>query len=300
MKLLRYPGGSYADIYHWADPHRARRLRRPQHRLRHLHERCAAHRRPADRHRQLRHRHRRGGRGLGRYANVTKGYGVKYWEIGNENYGNGHYGADWEADDHADKSPAEYATNVVQYADAMKAVDPTIKIGAVLTTPANWPDGIVAAGDAGTWNDIVLSIAGLEDRLRDPALVPRRPSTSRSPSRPDPDPTHPPADRQVRRARLRAHRHRDDRVQHGVEQHGTHPARRAVRRRRLRGAAGAGACSRSTGGTSTTASAPSAGRGPHRLRRLRPAVQRRRAPPTARLRTPAEHALRALLRAHRW
>src|SRR5256885_557054 len=38
-----------------------------------------------------------------RYANVTKGYGAKYWEIGNENYGNGYYGADWEADNHASK-----------------------------------------------------------------------------------------------------------------------------------------------------------------------------------------------------
>jgi 4'-phosphopantetheinyl transferase EntD len=28
---------------------------------------------------------------------------------------------------------------------AMKAVDPTIKIGAVLTTPNNWPDGIVGS-----------------------------------------------------------------------------------------------------------------------------------------------------------
>src|SRR4051794_4478207 len=37
-----------------------------------------------------------------KYANVTKGYGVKYWEIGNEVYGNGYYGAHWEADDHAD------------------------------------------------------------------------------------------------------------------------------------------------------------------------------------------------------
>ena len=40
-----------------------------------------------------------------RYANVTKGYGATYWTIGNENYGNGHYGAAWEADNHADKSP---------------------------------------------------------------------------------------------------------------------------------------------------------------------------------------------------
>jgi hypothetical protein len=28
------------------------------------------------------------------YANITKGYGAKYWEIGNELYGNGYYGAD--------------------------------------------------------------------------------------------------------------------------------------------------------------------------------------------------------------
>src|ERR671928_77302 len=68
-----------------------------------------------------------------RYANVTKGYGAKYWTIGNENYGNGHYGANWEADDHADKSPTEYGNEVVAFADAMKAVDPTIKVGAVLT-----------------------------------------------------------------------------------------------------------------------------------------------------------------------
>ena len=37
----------------------------------------------------------------------------------------------------------QYATTWCAYADAMKAVDPTIKIGAVLTTPGNWPDGIV-------------------------------------------------------------------------------------------------------------------------------------------------------------
>ncbi len=94
------------------------------------------------------------------YANITKGYGAKYWEIGNEIYGNGYYGADWEADNHASKSPATYAANVLQYASAMKAVDPTIKIGAVLTLPGNWPDSVVASGDSGDWNKIVLSAAG--------------------------------------------------------------------------------------------------------------------------------------------
>jgi hypothetical protein len=42
----------------------------------------------------------------------------------------------------------------------MKAVDPTIKIGAVLTLPGNWPDSAVASSDNGDWNKIVLSTAG--------------------------------------------------------------------------------------------------------------------------------------------
>ncbi len=93
-----------------------------------------------------------------RYANITKGYHDRYWEIGNELYGNGYYGADWELDNHASKSPATYAGNVVQYVQAMKAVDPTIKIGAVLTLPGNWPDGVVASGDSKDWNQTVLPI----------------------------------------------------------------------------------------------------------------------------------------------
>jgi hypothetical protein len=94
------------------------------------------------------------------YANITKGYNDNYWEIGNEVYGNGYYGADWEADDHSSKSPTTYADNVLQYASAMKAVDPSIQIGAVLTLPGNWPDGVVASGDTMDWNQTVLSIAG--------------------------------------------------------------------------------------------------------------------------------------------
>ncbi|MFD0469442.1 fibronectin type III domain-containing protein [Nonomuraea thailandensis] len=160
MKLLRYPGGSYSDIYHWAD-----------------HTAPGGYVAPNTDFDSFMSGVRRTGAqpmvtanyGTGtaeeaaawvRHANITKGYGVKYWEIGNENYGNGHYGTAWEADDHADKSPNEYARHVVAYADAMKAVDPTIKIGAVLTTPANWPDAIVAEGDSGSWNKVVLSAAG--------------------------------------------------------------------------------------------------------------------------------------------
>ncbi|MGP3918738.1 cellulose binding domain-containing protein [Nonomuraea sp. 10N515B] len=159
-KVLRYPGGSYSDIYHWAD-----------------HTAPGGYVAPNTDFDTFMSGVRRTGAqamvtanyGTGtaeeaaawvRHANVTKGYGIKYWEIGNENYGNGHYGSAWEADNHADKSPAEYARHVVAYSDAMKAVDPTIKIGAVLTTSANWPDGLVGEGDAGTWNKVVLSMAG--------------------------------------------------------------------------------------------------------------------------------------------
>ncbi len=95
-----------------------------------------------------------------RHANVTNDHGVRYFEIGNEVYGNGHYGAQWETDHHPSKSPTTYASYVVEYAAAMKAVDPTIQIGAVLTTPGSWPDGIVGPGDTMDWNNTVMSIAG--------------------------------------------------------------------------------------------------------------------------------------------
>ncbi|HEV8557300.1 MAG TPA: cellulose binding domain-containing protein [Actinophytocola sp.] len=158
--MLRYPGGSYGDIYHWVDNTAPGGFVAPNTDFDHF----------------MAGVQRTGAQpiiianyGTGtaqeaadwvRYANITKGYGAKYWEIGNENYGNGHYGANWEADNHADKSPTGYANLVVEYAQAMKAVDPTVKIGAVLTTPANWPDAVVAGGDAATWNQTVLSIAG--------------------------------------------------------------------------------------------------------------------------------------------
>jgi len=86
-----------------------------------------------------------------RYANVTKGYGVKYWEIGNEVYGNGTYPGGWETDLHPQKGPAAYASNASAFVDAMKAADPSIKVGVALTTPGYWPDGQVPA-----WNTAVL------------------------------------------------------------------------------------------------------------------------------------------------
>src|SRR6266487_846022 len=64
-----------------------------------------------------------------RYGNVTKGYGFKYWEIGNENYGA------WETDNNTrPHDPYTYANRFKDYYNQMKAVDPTIRIGAVAVT----------------------------------------------------------------------------------------------------------------------------------------------------------------------
>jgi hypothetical protein len=48
----------------------------------------------------------------------------------------------------------------LQFIQAMKAVDPSIQIGAVLTMPGNWPDGVIAKGDTMDWNHTVLSLLG--------------------------------------------------------------------------------------------------------------------------------------------
>jgi len=90
-----------------------------------------------------------------KYANIDHNYNVKYWEIGNEVYGNGSYGANWETDLHSAKGPQAYAENFIEFAKAMKAVDPNIKIGAVLTCPYNWP-----WGQSPDWNKVVLQTAG--------------------------------------------------------------------------------------------------------------------------------------------
>jgi hypothetical protein len=160
VRMMRYPGGSYGDIYHW-ETHTAPGG-------------FVADNTDFDTFMAAVDRAGAEAMVIANYgtgtpaeaaawvqsANLTKGYDVTYWTVGNENYGNGHYGAAWEADDHEDLSAAFYANLVVAYAEAMKAVDPTIKVGAVLTMPANWPDGLTAGSDPGPWNRTVLEIAG--------------------------------------------------------------------------------------------------------------------------------------------
>jgi alpha-L-arabinofuranosidase len=63
------------------------------------------------------------------YSNVTKQYGFKYWEIGNECYGS------WETDlNSPPNDPYTYASRFQSYWTQMKEMDPTIKIGAVVIT----------------------------------------------------------------------------------------------------------------------------------------------------------------------
>ena len=96
-----------------------------------------------------------------KYANVTKGYGVKYWELGNEVYGDGTYGTSWEYNTKS-KGATAYADNIADYITQMKAADSSIKVGALLTTYGNWPDGKIATnyGDSADWNQTVLQKDG--------------------------------------------------------------------------------------------------------------------------------------------
>ena len=69
-----------------------------------------------------------------RYANVTRRYGVRHWEIGNENWHNGTASAD------------EMGRIAAEFAQAMKAVDPTIHVG--------------TSGNRTAWFKTVLDAAG--------------------------------------------------------------------------------------------------------------------------------------------
>jgi len=69
-----------------------------------------------------------------RYANIRKNYGVMYWEVGNENWHN------------KTGSATEIAHVAKEFAQAMKAVDPEIKVG--------------CSGNSREWFKTLLEIAG--------------------------------------------------------------------------------------------------------------------------------------------
>lgn len=178
VKILRYPGGSTSDVYHWqsnsVEPNQS--YANPSNTFDAF--MGMAHNTGAqamitinygsgttqEAANWVQYANRGGPNYHGPVPTYTGGsstghrYGVTYWEIGNELYGNGTYGAKWEYDLNS-QGPAAYANNVVAYSKAMKAVDPGVKIGAVLTTPNNWPDGQTSASSPQPWNNTVLPIA---------------------------------------------------------------------------------------------------------------------------------------------
>jgi hypothetical protein len=121
---LRFPGGSYADTYHWnqnSDPtkfgnfmHVATNVPTPNVFITVNYGTGTSNE----------------AAGWVANANITNQCGFKYWEVGNENYYSG------EADQNTNPPYAAhdawtYAMRFCDYYHAMKAVDPTIKVGAV-------------------------------------------------------------------------------------------------------------------------------------------------------------------------
>lgn len=89
-----------------------------------------------------------------RYANVERGYGFPYWEVGNEEY--------------ITREPVKYAETFRQYASAMKAVDPGVLVGAnVGPLATSWTTSPVAGEDLLTqWNHWLPEVvAGAGDQM---------------------------------------------------------------------------------------------------------------------------------------
>ncbi|MCK9508658.1 MAG: T9SS type A sorting domain-containing protein, partial [Pigmentiphaga sp.] len=78
-----------------------------------------------------------------RYANITKGYNVKYWQIGNEVDHDGNF------------TKETYTTAFIDFATAMKAVDPTIKVGTGVLLNTEWNKDVL--NQAGSLCDFVAA-----------------------------------------------------------------------------------------------------------------------------------------------
>jgi len=173
-QALRFPGGSLSDVYHW----QTNRSERPDGTLESFEWatsfddfiQVAAATRAAV--------YITANYGTGtpeeaadwvRYANIVKGHNIWYWEIGNENYGT------WEADKNTrPHDPVTYANRFQEYYRQMKAVDPRIKIGAVVVLGedsfANYTDHPVTNPRTGQthngWTPVMLT------RLRELGVTP--------------------------------------------------------------------------------------------------------------------------------
>jgi hypothetical protein len=81
------------------------------------------------------------------YVNHQSGFYVEYWELGNEIFYNGQM--PWDTDPQVPGlTPELYLQKIHEWSQAMKAVDPTIKIGVALQLPEK--------GDAGEWWDLPI------------------------------------------------------------------------------------------------------------------------------------------------
>jgi hypothetical protein len=77
-----------------------------------------------------------------KFANVTKGYNIRYWSIGNESWFR------------SGQTASIYAGHVAQFSSAMRAVDSTIKIGAHGNTSAWFNTVIANASSSIDWLDV--------------------------------------------------------------------------------------------------------------------------------------------------
>ena len=179
FKVIRYPGGSLSDIYHWKDHSLTKGTHSDIYPNTQFDSFMSVVRKSrAQALITANYGSNSDGTGGGdpaeaaawvKYANLTKRYGIKYWEIGNEIPGNGFYnGKGWEEDLHAPDTgkkedrqfnpalgPVTYGNNVNAFVRAMKAEDPSIKVGIVMNDPGSWPDGIQP-----DWNPTVLQTCG--------------------------------------------------------------------------------------------------------------------------------------------
>jgi Cellulose binding domain/Fibronectin type III domain len=176
IDAMRYPGGSYSDIYNWQTNTATGGYDAPNTNFSDFMTTANS---------------------AGAQPIITVNYGtgtpslaaawvtaaasdsVGYWEVGNEVYGNGTYGANWEADSHCETSlngpavtigsepsqtydcgPTQYAANVLSYESAMHAANANAKVCAILTTPGFWPDGVTNSEYPESWNQTVLTALG--------------------------------------------------------------------------------------------------------------------------------------------
>ncbi len=159
INALRYPGGSYSDIYDWqTQTAAAGGYVAPGTSFADFMTTANA----ADARPIITVNYGTGTPSLAAaWVQAAAGDSVGYWEVGNEVYGNGTYGSNWEADAHCktslngtavtigsepsqtyDCGPAQYAANVAQFESAIHAANPNAKVCAILTTPGFWPDGV--------------------------------------------------------------------------------------------------------------------------------------------------------------